>query len=1076
MLVLRNLLLILSASKYLKMLKLLNFLRIIRLAKVLEQSKKLQEMKLNTRKKQQSNFLIRKSLIQLNKGLKPRPAIKAIDVLAGLRKAKRLSAVNSSYTNLKKHINIEESNKLVLSDNRGENGSKCNTENEQMINRSSAPLQENGNTNNNDCGYSHTAHNFKLQLKSSRHEFNNPIEYDLTKFLEKRKLTVDDLLRKSDNIQNGVNIDNNNNFNNANIVNKQDHIRIIPNIIIPPRKKTNMVTEHIDPIKIQVERNDRFHRRRFPITLQKVSIHENNNESSVERFSVDFDENKDSNRLRRNKADILASRALSLKRKQFGTTKITRNSLEGLLHADSNTKSFSNVGEMVRKRNPSEISEPFFLINENDTKLKTLSRLRRTTTLGPSAVEVVSRCIYKISTRKEEDEDFKGNDLEKILFQKITQKVVIMIMFLLISLPILDVDYITSFVYPPETLPTVTNFCVNGLDSIFTQALTNPVYLSSINLFIYHCTNTSDTPDYIPYFINLNFSRYDLYYNLTELYNNTEYAKDLPNMVFNYDNFNVTPYFNRSSRDYQQGDISFGDDSYISYSLDTYLKYRLMSLLNLAKNIFVSALLIICALVFSNDTTVHVIQPVNKIMARLGFYLNNFDMIEKADPEKMKLDEKSIVLINEKKNTLLKYKRKKDQNSKKMETYLIDKAMKKLISLISLSIGKPILLSAYSDKNRLNLNASQAAGYKFNAVMLKLKLSNVDSMIDRYNEKAMTIINQIYQIFHCTGLNFFGDVYSKQNIIFWKENKKTGDIDTRKYINKISNITISEKDFENIESNIIDGHPYIDYSLDYIMSAGLLCANHFLRSLKKNYKKIFNFLQKNEIGLLMYLDYGEFIGGYVGYQFKMDEVYLSPKINQAEKILQEISSRGNSIFIFEDYYELLEDNLKQYLYPSALIKLTAQSLCYTLFRQFMVESLNNKSHRPSLFNSPLDEDDIESFFKDDIKTIINNILKNRKDIEADFFSSDHDMTTFILDDEAFRLNTGGKVNFQLTQALTLLFKNICTNQVSECYEIVRFIDKMKKLKIYDSELKKQVLVIKQFLSESVIPINFTIEI
>jgi hypothetical protein len=989
------------------MLRLLNFLRIIRLAKVLEESKKLRDLNLRKKKKEKQNYFFRKSLFKVKREQRP-----VKNFLDDLKNTKRLSANIEQ-----KHPKyIEESGRLFLKENTGvDNGSRTNTEQE---------------LNGND--YKDVSEKFKLQLKSTRHQFVNPINTDLSKFLNKRKITVDELLKTSKD-----SMEKSSTANGGIEVSPSEDVQIINNNITTNRSvRLNLLNE-------RASRLDKV--RKMPINLTHFkSINEVN--ESADNLSVNDVDNPHT----RNRAILLANRAMCIKRKRLESGNMT-GSIE-LLIQDTNTRSFSNI--TIKKKN-GDLNDPASHIS----LMRSMSKMRSVNDVVKTS-DVISKLLIRLSKQPDE---IKSDNLGNKLVEKIIQKVVIVVMFLLISLPIIDADYITSFIYPPEYLPAVSDYCLNGLDTSFAMALEDPVYIDQINFFLQFCTNTTDATDSIPFFTNIDFSNYSLYTNLTNLYGKSEYAETLPLAVYNYTSFNVTPYFHRNGRDYKFGIISFDNLTYISYEENTYLSGRLTSELNLIKNVFVSILLIISAQVFSYDITSLVIQPVKRIMARLVFYLSSFDMVEKLSLEKMHLDSTTIILLNEKKNSL-KSKKNKQKKNRTMETYLIDKAMKKLIGLISLSIGKPILIIASSDNDHLDLDTRQP-GYTFKATMLKLKLTGIDSLVETYQERAMSIINQVYQIFHCTGLNFFGDIYGKENMILWRENKKQADVGVRLYINRVGGVMMSEKEIENLESNI-DDQQYVDFSLDYILSAALLCANQFLQKLQRYYKRIFQFLERNNIGIILYLDYGEFIGGYIGGKYKMDEIYLSPKITKANKLLETLPKDKSAMFIFEDFYELLDPAIQKYLYPYILVK--SDSIYCTLYRQYLFV----KSARSSVYNSPITEE--EAIF--DVKIVSQDILKERKEVESDYVSSDRDMGTFVLDDGNFKLSIGKRVNFTIISALTMLFKNICLSQLNECYEIIKYIKRIKLNKVNDPVLQRHVVNLQKILTGAIIPKKFTIEI
>jgi hypothetical protein len=666
-------------------------------------------------------------------------------------------------------------------------------------------------------------------------------------------------------------------------------------------------------------------------------------------------------------------------------------------------------------------------LNTSNTRLKTISRI---STSEYKLVEALAKYIHKTKTASNE-EVHKTSNLEEALTERIVHKVVIMVMFLLVALPIIDDNYIMTFLYLPDNLPTVVNYCLNGLDSIFSEAVHNPIFLKALNLIIQHCTNTSDTSDNIPFLINLNFSNYHSYSQLITNYSNTNYSQYLPQMVYNYTSFeNVNPYFGREGRDFQSGAINIDEGSFITYRLNVHMTYRLMSIFNIMKNIFIAVILIVSAVVFSGDIKRIVINPVNKIMSRLDSYLKGIEIIDDENEEnKLNKGEVRLSLKDIMKKSKI----------KRLETYQLEKAMKKLISLISLSIGKPILKITSADTDTLKLNTKES-GYTFNAVMLMLKIQGLDGLIEKYKERGYSIINQIYEIYHSTGLCYFGDIYNKHNIIMWKEDRKNTVINTKLYVNRVGNLSnyLEKEEDEKV----------IDFSLDYIVAAGLLCANMFNNRVKV---ELGHLQELSEICIYLYLDFGRFIGGYIGGEYKIDEIYLSSKIDHAYRILNSVHYKHTSILLFEDYYELLDTTVRNFTYPCGLYKKDGE--LRRLYRQVQCES-----------------DEIIPY--DDVDTPpsgVEFILGHRFMVETDFLACKGNMSEFITENDDFCENVVGFRSFKITKCLTDLYGHVCMAESDLFQKVILKIKKLKVSNIGDVELKMQVINLQKTLRGTIRP-------
>ena len=76
-------------------------------------------------------------------------------------------------------------------------------------------------------------------------------------------------------------------------------------------------------------------------------------------------------------------------------------------------------------------------------------------------------------------------------------------------------------------------------------------------------------------------------------------------------------------------------------------------------------------------------------------------------------------------------------------------------------------------------------GVKFDAIILMLKIKNLERLYKRYGTECFTIINQIYHIFHTIGVIHHGEIYNKHTSLIWKISKKHSDMNIKSYFIKI---------------------------------------------------------------------------------------------------------------------------------------------------------------------------------------------------------------------------------------------------------------------------------------------------
>ena len=98
-------------------------------------------------------------------------------------------------------------------------------------------------------------------------------------------------------------------------------------------------------------------------------------------------------------------------------------------------------------------------------------------------------------------------------------------------------------------------------------------------------------------------------------------------------------------------------------------------MLNIVKTVVVGIVLIFSAIYLNKDVIKYVINPLDNIFSTLHKHLQNIDQYKPENEEENYLD-------GVKENSL------SEKQTKKMETYLIEMTIKKLVSLISISIGK----------------------------------------------------------------------------------------------------------------------------------------------------------------------------------------------------------------------------------------------------------------------------------------------------------------------------------------------------------------------------------------------------
>jgi hypothetical protein len=296
--------------------------------------------------------------------------------------------------------------------------------------------------------------------------------------------------------------------------------------------------------------------------------------------------------------------------------------------------------------------------------------------------------------------------LEDTLNSKLTSKLVVLIMFLMVVFPILDPDYINIIFGSSEDDATVESFCVNSLDDAFLKSIQNQTYLPVLQKYWLNCLDIAEEGSSIkesnntlnPFFLFFNFTNYMPYYQLKKILEEKQInLTSLPEEIYSHPYYDYLAQHKRSNLNYKKKIFDNGDsfNSTIKFVFNNNVTMNVESLLNILKIVFIAMFLITGALIFSNDIHYFVIIPLDKVMIRLKLYLNNTDTLnEEVDIENLdKMDLQSAY----KKALLVLDKKGQDEkiSYKKNETNAIDKNTMVLINLISISIGKP------SKKNKL---------------------------------------------------------------------------------------------------------------------------------------------------------------------------------------------------------------------------------------------------------------------------------------------------------------------------------------------------------------------------------------
>ncbi len=730
-------------------------------------------------------------------------------------------------------------------------------------------------------------------------DYDNPLLLELNDFLEKNAITFEDLLNdkkivvipdeKTDAPRSSINLneslkqktDSKGNIHNSLINKSQNKLEkkltlkrgsMFNSVVIKKPKESNS----IQSFKKKLESNLRDQKGEVFSVIESEEDESNEGED-VKKQEYAQDENilkkiNFENHIQRLQAPLQETKVFVEKEDEnlFEKLLIERNKLKTVdIKQSTEDKSLeyspkinsSQRSSSIQSNKSEVIPSPLNLSvesNEEDTKLKVLTtndalnvKQEVKTLIQFQKALTLHRANTKMSGQSStvetaEEHITEKENLEEKMTKRMTRKLILIIMTLLVFLPILDASYINIFLYDNEEMSTVHKFCLNGIDDAFTKSIENLKYIKAIQKIFTRCIdlaedgsslmeleagyNSSDEQvlnipthrmlgggggkvlnlnlsqhvlsPFPPYFYYFNFSFYENYRLLLEIIdgqpNKSHYLQFIPNKTWQHSDYEYISYYEYKGFSYFRSYFSNDEisNSTIEFVYNNKANQMLQSILNILKVVIIGIVLIGGSLLFTDLINYYVVRPLDKVMTRLEFYLNNTDSlneeIEKDSIDKMDITsayKKALLLINDKE-------REKKYLSTNNETYELDSIIKVLINLISVSLGKPgniliylvlnIITSVTYDTS-FNLNLKNQ-GIRFNAVILMMKITNIDNLVDTYGEVAHNILNKVYSVFHSQGLSYLGDVSTGKDLIIWKEERSKVEAHFKSYIAMLSKL------------------------------------------------------------------------------------------------------------------------------------------------------------------------------------------------------------------------------------------------------------------------------------------------
>jgi class 3 adenylate cyclase len=472
--------------------------------------------------------------------------------------------------------------------------------------------------------------------------------------------------------------------------------------------------------------------------------------------------------------------------------------------------------------------------------------------------------VHLIKQNKSEvtiDNLIKESKLSKILSELITKKVIILILAMLIIMPVISDDF-----YADDS---------TGCYNILANFLSNEKYV-----------------------------------NTSELYSNfTDYFYKGSDDLYHYPIINITVdgdmlWGNITLHDtiYRTNEIKFGisklGDVIVTFSI--FDDSRLEAILNIIKTLFVCLMLTGAAVIFENDTSKLVLEPLEVMIeivdnvAKDPMGAKNFERVQsgfKNTVSKLQGDKKS----------------KREEQTEKYEVKIIQSAILKISALLAIGFGEAggeiitANLSSYQDLNPM------LSGKRKTAIFGFCDVRGFQSINEVLQEKIMMFVNEVADIVHSSVDRFGGAA-----------NKNIGDAFLMVW--KFSSASDVRRDSQ-IDADFKRNTITAKYNRDCQTQADMAVLGYLKTIVRinkdnrilvyKDHPEIKERLPNYKVNMGFGLHVGWAFEGAVGSTYKMDASYLSPNVNMAARLEAATRQYGVTILISGQLHDFLSEEMKK---------------------------------------------------------------------------------------------------------------------------------------------------------------------
>lgn len=545
--------------------------------------------------------------------------------------------------------------------------------------------------------------------------------------------------------------------------------------------------------------------------------------------------------------------------------------------------------------NPNNNSNPMFnnsvfqntnaVISNNNNFNNNNNTIINISGIGPYINQGQSNAVAEFALKKmilnHQKEEKKTLQMEnktkitKVLFQSITEKILIIILILFFIPPLLDED-----VYSKDE---------EGNYAFLSNLIENDSGSSANNL-----------SDYINNFINNHKNNYYypiiyVYYNKSIVYTNTTINSNLDKYRFG-----------------ELGDtFSIGRVVKITYSMKEASHYALG--INMLRTLFTFGIMFILSYLINSDTSSLILNP-------LELMLDVVDTVSK-DP----VNYKSLEDLNKNMRKSIEHLVKKSKRKIEMEEISVDYEIKtlqfaiiRISALIAIGFGE-----AGGEILKENINSEQGLnpmllGKKINSVFGFCFIRNFTEINETLQEKTILFVNAIADIVH-SNVNKFGGACNKNIgdsfLLVWKfknivdnsnpdQNKEESNPQTPTTKKTNNDIILKHKD--EPQTQLVADSALLSFLaiIKKIYKSQTVLAFRNDASLKKKFGEKF----KVQMGFGLHLGWG--IEGAIGSFYKIDCSYLSPNVNTAARLETATNIYGVDILLSGDLHDCFSDYTK----------------------------------------------------------------------------------------------------------------------------------------------------------------------